>query len=199
MMRRLYHLLSLVCITVTLALAGLVAAAAYTGKLSDERLAKLAEVIRAEDAAEPDAPLAGAALAASPQPAHGTPASLEVLQRELDRRQRELEYQDEQLQQLRRLVAQEREELRQARTSFYEQATAQREQAQDESFQELVKLYESLQPRQVKDILMEMEATQAARYLEAMNRRTASKIIGQFRSEMEKTHLQQVLSQMQAG
>jgi hypothetical protein len=86
-------------------------------------------------------------------------------------------------------IEQRERELEQARAAWEQSVAEERARREDEQFAKTVLQYESAQPRQGKNMMMELIAEgqmdQAVAYLDAMNPRAASKILGEFRAEHE--------------
>ncbi len=77
---------------------------------------------------------------------------------------------------------------------------AEQERRADEQFEKTVRQYESVRPRQGKDMLLELIANgqmhQAVAYLDAMNARSASRILGEFKTEDEIRLATELLEQL---
>lgn len=80
-------------------------------------------------------------------------------------------------------------ELEAQREQWRESVEAEQARLADEQFAKTVKQYESIKPRQGKQLLMELiadgEMDQAVAYLDAMNTRASSRILGEFKLEDE--------------
>jgi hypothetical protein len=82
-----------------------------------------------------------------------------------------------------------------------EKALAEREQqatrlANDKGFQDSLALYATLPPKQVKTIFMGLDDPTVMNYLQAMEKRSAGKIIKEFKSPEETTRIQKILERM---
>ena len=90
--------------------------------------------------------------------------------------------------------------LDQQRQQWIESVEAERERRTDEQFAKTVKQYESVRPKQGKEMLMQLiaagEMQQAVAYLDAMNARAASRILGEFKAEDEITLATELLEQL---
>jgi hypothetical protein len=95
----------------------------------------------------------------------------------------------EQFEQAMRDLQQREQRLEMQREQWERSVEAERARREDEQFAKTVQQYESIPPRQGKNMLLELindgEMTQAVAYLDAMNPRAASKILGEFRTEAE--------------
>lgn len=111
----------------------------------------------------------------------------------LDRRMKELSYQQDALAMLQGRIGKEREDLRMARINFLKEYEQTRHVQQDDGFKNQLKLFETMQPKQVKDLLVGMDEAMAAQYLMSMSKRTASKVVSEFRTPDEKARLQRLL------
>jgi multidrug efflux pump subunit AcrA (membrane-fusion protein) len=114
----------------------------------------------------------------------------------LDRRQRELI-------DLQRQVDLSKEQMSKDRSALDEQKKAldAREQqatklASDKGFQDSLALYNGMAPKQVKTIFMGLDDQTIKNYLEAMEPRTAAKIVKEFKSADETARIQKIMEQM---
>lgn len=115
---------------------------------------------------------------------------LEELERRTMRRIEDARrFHNEQFAQAMQEIEQRREELEAERAAWEESVAAAQARLEDEQFTKTVQQYESVQPRQGKNMMMELIADgdmeQAVAYLDAMNPRAASKILGEFRTDAE--------------
>lgn len=90
--------------------------------------------------------------------------------------------------------------LREERERWEAFAAEQRERRESEQFEKAVRQYESVRPRQGKEMLMELIANgqmeQAVAYLDAMNDRSASRILGEFKTDAEIRLATELLEQL---
>lgn len=114
----------------------------------------------------------------------------------LDRRQRELI-------DLQRQVDLSKQQMTKDLTSLQQQKQAldTREQeanrlASDTGFQDSLLLYTTMVPKQVKTIFMGLDDKTVKNYLEAMQPRTAAKIVKEFKSPDETARIQRIMEQM---
>jgi flagellar motility protein MotE (MotC chaperone) len=128
---------------------------------------------------------------------------LAFMQSAFDRQMALLDRQRQELLDLRRQV-----EL--ARTQFVkdkaviesrEKQIAAREEAMnakvvDKGFNETLKLYNAMQTKQVKDIFSKLDDETVVRYLQAMDARRASRILGEFKTPEELVRAQALLERM---
>jgi hypothetical protein len=200
-LRAIYNALSLVSIVVALT-AMTVGLTLWTqGRLNTENREALGRMLRGE----PLASETPAAQQAATQPAQTHDVSQQVTENQelaemnnlvLQRRLEELNHQHLQLEAMERQVAQERASLRQERLDWANAIEAAREDKQGEAFAKQLKLFETLAPKQVKDVLMDMNEDQAANYLGAMKRELAADVMGRFKKPEEKQFLNRVLARM---
>lgn len=198
MTRKLYNLVAMLSIVVMLAVVGLLAAAAVSGKLSAPYLDRIAKVLRDEPLTEPPttAPAEAATqpvVAAAEQNTRNA-AAVELANLRLDRRAQELEGQIQQLRNLLQQTQAERDQLRQARLRLQDEILAARRQTEDSGFQKTLRLFETMQAGQVKDLLMAMDPQLGAAYLGAMSGYAAKKVSEQFRTPQERVRLQELLN-----
>ena len=115
---------------------------------------------------------------------------------QLDRRQRELNNQQDQVDRAKEQLARDRKALvtdREALTAREQQARA---LESDRGFQDTLALYTSMPAKQVKSIFMDLDDATVVQYLQAMEERTAAKIIGQFKTPEETQRIQKILELM---
>lgn len=136
----------------------------------------------------------------------GADKQLAAIQSAFDARMAQLDQRQQQIEDLSRLVDEaqaknlrDRQELESER----QQLEAQKEEAQrlanDQGFQDTLALYNTMSPKQVKSIFMSDDDATVARYLQAMEPRTAASIIKEFKTPAEMTRIQAVLDRIQSG
>ena len=211
----------LAVISGTLALNFLVAVGAIvwlyqTGKLNDERVKQIKEIVftpatqpttRPSNQRDPSTqPSMG--LEQLLAKVSGRPASeqVEFMQRTfdaqsalLDARFAELEKQRVTLTSAQAQFTKDRDAL-----SAREKALAAREQeearlASDKGFQETLELYGTMPPRQVKTIFMSLDDPTVVRYLKSMEPRAAGKIIKEFKTADETVRAAKLLEAMRVS
>src|SRR4051812_2543759 len=117
----------------------------------------------------------------------------------LDRRTREVEY-------LQTRVAAEQKKLAEASTALTadrRQLEDQKQQATqaagDKGFDDSLKLYSAMPPKQVKGVFMGLPEDAVVRFLQAMPPRTATKIVKEFKTPDETARINRVLDKMRQG
>ncbi len=87
------------------------------------------------------------------------------------------------------LLAAEREAIERERAALDERINAERERRESEDFQQAVKLYEQLRPKQAKQMFQELlengQTEEVVEYLAAMQVRKAAAVLGEFKSPQE--------------
>ena len=211
----------LAVISGTLALNFLVALAGIvwlyqTGKLNDERVKQIKEIVFAPATQATTRPSGERDPSTQPSmgleqllaKVSGRPASeqVEFMQRTfdaqsalLDARFAELEKQRATLTSAQTQFTKDREAL-----AAREKALAAREQEQarlasDKGFQETLELYGTMPPRQVKTIFMSLDDATVVRYLKSMESRAAGKIIKEFKSADETARAAKLLEAMRVS
>ena len=114
----------------------------------------------------------------------------------LDRRLEDLRNQRRTLEEAKRQADKERDKLVADQKKL---AAAQQEQAKlvsDKGFQDTLGLYTTMPPRQVKTIFMTMSDETMVQYLRAMEPRTASKIMKEFKTADEEARIAKVMEKM---
>lgn len=118
---------------------------------------------------------------------------------QLDRRKRELDALAEQVAREQKRLADAGTSLEKARKEMNEREKQAEKLAGDTGFQDTLKLYNSMPAAQVKKIFMSLPLGTVVNYLEAMQPRTAAKIIKEFKTKEESDLIQQVLEKMRQG
>jgi flagellar motility protein MotE (MotC chaperone) len=132
-----------------------------------------------------------------------TAEQLEFIQQTFDARMAELDRRQRELADLQRQVDMANTALARDRTALdaEKKQLADREQlaatlAADKGFQDSLKLYQTMPPKQVKQIFMTMDDETVQRYLQAMEPRGATKIVREFKAPDEAQRIQRVLDKM---
>lgn len=118
---------------------------------------------------------------------------------QLERRMRELEDLQRQVEVARAQLALDRSGLEEQRRAIEEREARRREQEQDEGFQSELQLLSAMPAAQAKRVIMAMEEEVAARYVQAMPARTATRILREFKTAEENARMQAVLERIRAG
>jgi len=115
---------------------------------------------------------------------------------ELDRRQQEISDLERQVDLANAKLAQDRAALDKDRKEQAAREEEANKEATDKGFQDSLALYESMDSKQVKQIFTTLSEPTVQQYLEAMDTRTASKIIKEFKSPEETAMIQRILERM---
>ncbi|MFT3786070.1 MAG: hypothetical protein QM770_07880 [Tepidisphaeraceae bacterium] len=128
---------------------------------------------------------------------------LEFMRQSFDQQQALLSRQRQELLDLRRQVELARAQVIKDRADLEAKAkaVAAREkalvdQATDKGFADSLKMYNALPTKQVKDLFAKLDDATVVRYLQAMDARRASRILGEFKSPEELTRAQALLERM---
>ena len=119
-------------------------------------------------------------------------AQLDRRQVELNALQRQVELAKQQMTRDRAMV----EEQKKALEAREQQATR---LAGDKGFQDSLALYNSMPAKKVKEVFAGLDDQTVKNYLQAMQPRTASKIINEFKSPEETTRIQKILEKMRSA
>lgn len=198
---KIFRAISLLCIIVTLTVGGFAAMVVASGRLTPENLDVLAKMLRGEPVlAEQDETQAEAAT----QPASSAEEQIDRQEELTERRSLLLQRRMEELASQQRQAAQLLARIEAARAQLREEALALAarieqfdQQAEDEDFQAQLRVYEAMQPGDLKTIFMGMQTEEAAAYLRAMQPRDAGRVLGQFRTPGEQQFRQQLLDAME--
>jgi hypothetical protein len=117
----------------------------------------------------------------------------------LDRRSRELDNLMQQILREKAELAHKSAAIDAERLRITDRENQQAAQANDQGFQDSLKLYSAMPGKQAKSAFMAMPDDTVARYLQAMPPRTATKIIKEFKSAEEQERINRVMDRMRQG
>lgn len=115
---------------------------------------------------------------------------------EMDRRQREVADLQRQVDMANAALARDRAALEAEKKALAEKQQLAERLASDKGFQDSLKLYKAMPPKQVKQVFLSMDDETVRRYLQAMEPRTATKIVREFKTPEEAQRIQRVLHLM---
>lgn len=114
----------------------------------------------------------------------------------LDRQQRALLDLQRQVELGQQQLARDRAALAQQQKKLDALAQEQARMATDKGFQDSLVLYQSMPPKQAKQLLMGLDDDTVVRYLQAMEPRSASKIAKEFKTTEESERLKKIMDKM---
>jgi hypothetical protein len=115
---------------------------------------------------------------------------------QLDRRQRELADLQRQVDLANQKLAQDRQAFEQQQQALVAREQEASKLETDKGFQDTLALYTAMPTKKVKDIFVTLSEDTVEHYLEAMEPRTAAKIIKEFKTPAETAFIQRVLERM---
>jgi flagellar motility protein MotE (MotC chaperone) len=118
---------------------------------------------------------------------------------ELDRRQRDLQDLEHQIELARAQTKLDRAKIDRAQKQLVEAQEQQKKLASDKGFQDSLDLYNVMPAKQVKTIWMTLSDDTVMQYLQAMEPRTAGKIIKEFKAQDETARIQKVLEKIRTS
>jgi hypothetical protein len=128
---------------------------------------------------------------------------IETLQRNFDSQMAQLDRRERELTDLQRQVDLSKQQMARDRTALDAEKKAldaQKQQttklASDKGFQDSLALYNTMQGKQVKTIFMSMSDDVIVQYLQAMEPRSAARIVKEFKSPQELARIQKVMEKM---
>jgi flagellar motility protein MotE (MotC chaperone) len=217
-MKKILSVLTLTLAMNFLALAGGIGWLVMSGKLDREKIALIRELLF------PAPPPAPEVLTTQPttRPTSGPSAQLdellakysgrrvdeqvELVQQSIDAQAAALDRRSRELDHLMAQILREKSELTRKSTDIdaERKRLADREQQQiaqasDKGFQDSLKLYTSMPPKNAKSAFMSMPDEAVARYLQSMSPRTATKIIKEFKSPDEMDRINRVMERLRSG
>ena len=217
-MKKLWNVFVLTLAINFLAAAGGVAYLYNAGRLDRQRVQAIRDILYPPPAPPKRAATQPAGAETAPEPVLklnelleqksglSTAEQLEFIQQtfdarmgELDRRQREVADLQRQVDMANSALAKDRVALEAEKTALAERQQLARKLATDQSFQDSLKLYKSMPPKQVKQVFMSMDDETVRRYLQAMEPRNATKIVREFKTPEESQRIQKVLHGMRGA
>jgi flagellar motility protein MotE (MotC chaperone) len=182
-----------------------------SGRLDRQKLASMRQIVFGPATEPATRPAAAATTAPSGRLAEmlaqvsGKPMGqqVEMVQHELDARSAELDRRERELQDLQRQIETARADVFKQRQAVESRQTAldQREKqaaalASDAGFQTDLQLYETMPPARAKAMFAGLDDPTVAQFLSAMEPRTATKIINEFKSPEELSRIQKIMERM---
>ena len=213
-MKKLFDTLVLLLAANFLAVAGLVGWLYKSGHLDRERVQSIKQTLFPPPSS--DAPTTQPVIPEIAPPAsqrlaellarhtrHSSAEQVELVQQsfdttmaQLDRREREVGDRERQVANGLAKLANDRKLLEADRQKLSDQERQADRLASDKGFQDTLNLYNTMSSRQVKSLFMTMDETSAAEYLDAMQPRTAAKIIKEFKGPDETGRMKRILDKM---
>jgi hypothetical protein len=134
---------------------------------------------------------------------HSATEQVEFIQRTFDAQMAQLDRRERELEDLKRQTDLAQQQITRDRAAMQTQQQAldaakqqQAALASDKGFQDSLMLYNTMAPKQVKSIFMGLDDPTIMNYLRAMQPRTASKIIKEFKTQEETDRIQRILERM---
>jgi hypothetical protein len=115
---------------------------------------------------------------------------------ELDRRQREVQDLDRQVDLAKQQMARDRAALNAEKAALKAREDQSTKLASDQGFQDALSRYIAMPPKQVKQIFTTLDDQTVVNYLQAMEPKTAAKIIKEFKTDTEIAQIQRILEKM---
>jgi hypothetical protein len=216
-MKKLLNIVVLIAAMNFVAVAGAVGYLLASGRLSSENTGKISEILFPPPTSQPSTRPATQPVA-EPRPLMrleellakkaGRPATeqVEFIRNAFDERMAQLDRRHREVEDLQRTVEAAREQLAIDRAALdirqksldAKQAEAIR-QEQDAGFQAELKLYASMPAAQVKSVMMGLDESLAAKYLQAMSPRTAAKILREFKTPDERSRRDMILERIRTA
>jgi hypothetical protein len=213
LMKKLFSILIAMLALNFLAAAGGAGWLYKTGHLDKDRAIKIRELLFPAPDAPTTQPSAPVAVSAAPtlrldtllEKERGRPVAEQIdfvkrtFDQEMlmfDRRQRELSDLQKQIDLANLKLASDRAQYKQDQAALLASKTAADKLQSDKGFQDSLALYSISPPKQVKTIFMNLGESTVEQYLDAMDQRTAAKIIKEFKTPAETAFIQAVLERM---
>jgi hypothetical protein len=201
-----------------LAAAGGIGYLFQTGKLDREKALAIKELVFAPPPVDPATTQPSAQDAATTKPVNSLEKLLaeasgrtageqfEFIQRSfdaqmamLDRRQRELTDLQRQVDLAKQQMERDRVALEKGRTELTTQQQLAKRLETNKGFQDSLQLYNTMPGKQVKTVFMSLDDATMRQYLQAMQPRTAARIIKEFKTPDEVARIQKVMEAMRTS
>jgi len=183
-----------------------------SGRLDKEKVAAIREIVFGPSTQPATRPTAvavatgpSARLAAMLATVAGKPLGqqVELVQHELDARSAELDRRESELEDLQHQVEVARADVSKQRQAVEARELAQNQRekeaatlANDAGFQSSLSLYQSMPAPRAKTLMMTMDDATVVQFLQAMEPRTATKIINEFKTPDELNRIQKIMEKM---
>ena len=216
-MKRVWDVIVLTLAVNFVALAGVIGWLYQSGRLDRERVTKIKAVLFPGPVAPPPATQPSEA-SATTQPtlrleqllaSHSNMTAgqqVDFIRQTFESQMAQLERREQELAGLKTQVDLANEKLATDRTALdaeRKQLTDEQQQARrlaaDQGFQDSLNLYNSMPPRQVKTVFLTLGDDAVMQYLQAMQPRTAGKVIKEFKAPDEIDRIQRILEKMRKG
>jgi flagellar motility protein MotE (MotC chaperone) len=115
---------------------------------------------------------------------------------QLERRAREISDLQRQVELAKQQYSRDHETLQKQRKQLADEQQEAEKLAGDKGFQDSLALYNSMPPKQVKSIFMSLDEQTVVNYMQAMQPRTAAKIIKEFKAPEETARIQKILEKI---
>lgn len=201
MMKRIFHMFSLLAIINLFALAGLVGFMFMTGKLSAERVDQIAMVLRGEFPETQPAEEAPATQEVPPEQSQVEIARMEDERRRISQQEervsRELEYRFDLNQQILYQANQELEETRRLQKMIEEQREQFQQEHQEQGFEQMLKVIKGTQPKKAVELLMVRKDADVVRIFMALNANVVTDIVNACKSPEQIAWARRILPQLE--
>ena len=124
------------------------------------------------------------------------PALVRHAEQQLERRAREIADLQRQVELAKQQYSRDHGDLEKQKKLLADQQQEAEKLAGDKGFQDSLALYNSMPPKQVKSIFMSLDEQTVVNYMQAMQPRTAAKIIKEFKTPEETAHVQKILEKI---
>jgi len=213
-MKRLWDVLVLTLAVNFLALAGLIGWLYQGGHLDKQRIASVKEILFPPPAAPTTQPsidpttrpvlqldelLARHSNMSAGEQVDFIRQTFDTNMAQLDRRARELSDLQAQIDLANAKLISDRAALDADRKKLTDDQDKARKLASDQGFQDSLNLYNTMPSKQVKTIFMTLNDDAVLQYMQAMDSRTAGKVIKEFKTPEETERVQRILERMRKG
>jgi len=201
-MKALFNLIALIAIANLLIVSGLVGYLIASGKLNAESADKIAAVLRGEKlipASQVATQPAGWPTTQVASTQKAKPFSLELLEVQqalLEREKRLIEDRYSRVKDAEFKLLKDREEFLQKQKEFYKQVEMFQKASKDEGFDKALALYSQMPAKLAKEDFMKLDIDVVVAYLMKMPKRTAAKILKEFKTPEEQKKRQEILEKI---
>jgi flagellar motility protein MotE (MotC chaperone) len=212
-MKKLFNVIVLMLAINFIALAGSVGYLKQSGHLDRDRVMAIKDIVFPAPATQPTSPTTQPAPTTQPivrleellaqQSGRTASEQVEFIQHtfdaqmaQIDRRQRELNDLQSQIDLAKAQLARDRSAVAQKEKTLTAREQEATKLESDKGFQDSLALYKSMPGKQVKSVFLTMDDRTVAQFLQAMEPRTAAKIIKEFKTPEETQFIQRALQKM---
>ena len=201
MLRRMYNSLALIALINLFAICGLVSYLFASGRLDEEKIDQIAQVLRGEYAMTQPAATQPVETVVVPQRSRAEIADMQA-KKELywligERLQSEIQQRQDLNKSVQLEVVRRLEEIEKKNERFEQEKQEFQKQSQQEGFTEVLEMYSSMEPKLAKELLKNKSDADGVRILMEMDPNRRKKIINACKDQADRDWIRRILDQIQ--